>query len=256
MYRDAVVCLAPFERDDLPAVLAWVNDRELCRALNRVLPVTLLEHERWYERLILREDAVTFAIRRLASGAGPPATPSSVGPPRPTRQVGNLPHTGSVGPPRPTEQARAPAVHAAPAVDGTPTVHAVRAPAASGDLIGLCGLSNIEARHRRAELWLYIGPPEARGQGLGSGAVRLLVAFGFEQLNLGRIHLYLAAYNEPARRVYEACGFREEGRDREHLYLDGQYHDALRMGLLRREHEAPGEHEQLQAHRAASASAR
>lgn len=166
MYTDGVVTLAPFERDDLPQILAWVNDVALCQAIDRVLPVTSLEHEKWYEELVLQKDAVTFGIRLDAS------------------------------------------------------------------LIGLCGLRGIHPRQRHAELWIYLGDATQREKGLGSRAVRLLVRFGFDQLNLHRIHLYVVAHNTAAQRVYRACGFHEEGRDREHIYSDGRYHDAVRMGIL------------------------
>jgi len=169
MYSDGVVALAPFERDALPQIHTWVNDLELCRAIDRVLPVTQFEHEKWYAALIERRDAVTFAVRR------------------------------------------------------------------EGRLIGLCGLKNIQPRHHHAELWIYLGEAAERGRGLGRRAVRLLARFGFEQLNLHRIYLYVIAANEAAQRTYLACGFHVEGRDREHIYLDGRYHDSVRMGLLQSE---------------------
>lgn len=169
MYTDGVVTLAPFERDDLPAVLRWVNDVDLARLIERVVPVTSTEHAAWYETLVGRRDAVTFAIR------------------------------------------------------------------ADAELIGLCGLKDLHPRHRHAELWLYIGAAARRGQGLGRRATELLVRFGFEQLNLHRLHLWTLADNEAALRTWRACGFREEGRQREHVYRDGRYHDVVRMGLLRSE---------------------
>lgn len=100
------------------------------------------------------------------------------------------------------------------------------------NLIGLCGLSNVHPRHHHAELWTYLGDAAQRGQGLGRRAVQLLTRFGFEQLNLHRIYLHVVAYNDSAQGVYRACGFREEGRDREHIYIDGRYHDSVRMGIL------------------------
>jgi len=169
MYSDGTITLAPFERTDLPHVRTWVNDVELCRAVDRVLPVTELEHERWYETLILKSDAVTFAIRRGRT------------------------------------------------------------------LIGLCGLKDIHPRHHHAELWSYLGSAAERGQGLGRRAVRLLAGFGFEQLNLHRVHLFVVADNAAAIAAYKACGFQEEGRAREHIYSAGRYIDAVRMGLLRTE---------------------
>jgi diamine N-acetyltransferase len=41
--------------------------------------------------------------------------------------------------------------------------------------------------------------------------------------------------NERAMAAYRSCGFREEGRQREHVWSDGQYIDLVYMGLLRRE---------------------
>ncbi|MBU0718444.1 MAG: GNAT family N-acetyltransferase, partial [Planctomycetes bacterium] len=65
-----MIALAPFERDDLPRVLLWVNDPDLCRSVHRVLPVTRFEHEKWYESLIERSDAVTFAISHEGQAIG------------------------------------------------------------------------------------------------------------------------------------------------------------------------------------------
>lgn len=167
MIHDEVVTLSPFEREDAAQALQWVNDSELCRSLDRVLPVTRYEHERWYEALVAKSDAVTFAIRR------------------------------------------------------------------AGKTIGVCGLSKIHARHRSAELWIYIGPSASRGMGYGSRTVTLACRFAFERLNLHRVGLYVAAYNHSAIAAYRGCGFVEEGREREAIFMDGEYHDALRMGLLR-----------------------
>ena len=57
-------------------------------------------------------------------------------------------------------------------------------------------------------------------------------------MNLNRVYLRVYAENERAVRCYRACGFREEGRLREHVYFDGHYGDVLEMAVLRREFEA------------------
>jgi RimJ/RimL family protein N-acetyltransferase len=43
---------------------------------------------------------------------------------------------------------------------------------------------------------------------------------------------------ERAIRVYSACGFVEEGRMREHVWLAGRYVDNVIMGVMREEWEA------------------
>ena len=103
----------------------------------------------------------------------------------------------------------------------------------SGTAVGLAQLSQIEAIHRRAELGLYLGEPHLHGQGLGKAALRELCAFGFDDLNLRRIHLQVTAGNQAAIASYLAVGFVEEGCLREHYFADGQWHDVLVMGCLR-----------------------
>ncbi len=47
--------------------------------------------------------------------------------------------------------------------------------------------------------------------------------------------LEVHASNERAIRAYRSCGFVEEGRMREHIWLDGRYLDNVLMGVLRDE---------------------
>ena len=57
----------------------------------------------------------------------------------------------------------------------------------------------------------------------------------FGTLRLHRVHLRVVASNIAATRCYEYCGFPEEGRDREAVLMNGQWHDHVRMGILDRE---------------------
>ena len=101
--------------------------------------------------------------------------------------------------------------------------------------IGNCGLKRIDPRVRKAELWMYLGDPSCWGKGYGTEACRALLRFGFERLNLHRIHLYTPSYNQRAAALYEKLGFKTEGVLRQDVFQDGQYHDAILMGLLRHE---------------------
>jgi RimJ/RimL family protein N-acetyltransferase len=60
------VCLRPLGRAHLARTLAWVNDPELMRLLDRARPVAPDEHERWYEELSTRNDRQYFAIETIA----------------------------------------------------------------------------------------------------------------------------------------------------------------------------------------------
>jgi RimJ/RimL family protein N-acetyltransferase len=102
-------------------------------------------------------------------------------------------------------------------------------------LIGSCQLLNINPRHQNAELQIRLGDVESRGQGLGSEALRLLLRFGFRDVNLHRIYLHVFADNERARRLYEKAGMREEGLLREAAFIDGRFVDLRVMAMLRSE---------------------
>ena len=103
------------------------------------------------------------------------------------------------------------------------------------DFIGVVALSNINSQARHAAFGINIAHPDYRGQGYGQEATKTMLRYGFLELNLNRIWLDVFSYNERAIRLYENVGFVHEGREREMIYRDGQYHDSIKMGILRRE---------------------
>lgn len=56
------VRLRPFERDDIETYRTWINDPDIMTLIDRFRPVSRYEHERWYEQMIRRQDAVVFAV--------------------------------------------------------------------------------------------------------------------------------------------------------------------------------------------------
>jgi RimJ/RimL family protein N-acetyltransferase len=74
--------------------------------------------------------------------------------------------------------------------------------------------------------------PEFQGEGFGSEAVDLLLEYGFDELRLHRVQAHSLATNEGSIGLLESLGFEPEGRSRERQYLDGEYVDVLRYGLL------------------------
>ncbi|MEZ4664933.1 MAG: GNAT family protein, partial [Caldilineaceae bacterium] len=86
-----------------------------------------------------------------------------------------------------------------------------------------------------AELGITIGDQAYWGKGYGREAIQLIVAYGFRHHNLHKVHLRVLGRNERAMRAYAACGFVEEGRLRQHAWIDGEYDDLVCMGVLRSE---------------------
>lgn len=103
-------------------------------------------------------------------------------------------------------------------------------------LIGSCQLHNISEIHRNAELQIRLGDASERGKGLGTEAVKLLLSFAFNDLNLHRVYLHVFKTNTAAIRSYEKAGFVREGVLRQAAHINGDYVDVLVMGVLREEH--------------------
>ena len=99
-------------------------------------------------------------------------------------------------------------------------------------LIGLIGLYVISWPHRDASLGIQIGERTDWGKGYGTDALRVLLRYAFDELNLHRISLSMLEGNERAMRSYEKCGFRYEGRERQAWAYDGRRWDEIYMGLL------------------------
>lgn len=74
--------------------------------------------------------------------------------------------------------------------------------------VGNAGFKAVR-RGQGAELWVYIGDPEARGKGIGREAVRLLIEQEAPRLRLRWIYLHVATFNEAAIRLYASLGFRQ-----------------------------------------------
>jgi len=101
--------------------------------------------------------------------------------------------------------------------------------------IGNCGLHQINAKDRNAIFGIIIGEKDYWSKGYGLEAARLLINYGFQQLNLHSISSAAIAYNERSIALHRKVGFQEEGRLRQVMFKNGQYHDRLEFGLLREE---------------------
>ena len=100
-------------------------------------------------------------------------------------------------------------------------------------LIGLCDLRHISPVDRRATFGIMIGEVDQQDQGYGGEAVRLILRFAFEELNLNRVQLSVSASNPRAIHVYESAGFELEARFREAEFRQGRYDDELWYAALR-----------------------
>jgi len=105
--------------------------------------------------------------------------------------------------------------------------------------IGGCSLNEVDHRQGTANLVILIGEADARGQGYGTEAVRLLLDFAFTALGLHSVMLGVWEFNRAGRRAYQKAGFRECGRRRQACLLGGRRWDEIFMDCLATEFTSP-----------------
>jgi len=102
---------------------------------------------------------------------------------------------------------------------------------ADGESVGTVALSDINETWGHAEVGYWIAP-DSWGEGYATAATRLLVGYAFDQRRLHKLNAHVFEFNAGSCRVLEKVGFAEEGRLREEAFIDGNYVDVLRYGLL------------------------
>ena len=105
---------------------------------------------------------------------------------------------------------------------------------AGEDHVGNCGLTSIDGRRRKAELWIYIG--HKTGQGVGYQALDALLTHAFLDLGLQRVSLRVVETNRRALTFYLKVGFKIEGRARADTIQNDIPLDFILLSILAREH--------------------
>jgi len=105
------------------------------------------------------------------------------------------------------------------------------------ELIGNCGLIDVNLIHRTAEAGIFIGNKNYWNKGYGTEAMNLLLDYGFNLLNLNNIMLRVYSFNKRAINCYKKCGFKEIGRRREATIIGNKKYDQIYMDILASEFE-------------------
>jgi ribosomal-protein-alanine N-acetyltransferase len=103
--------------------------------------------------------------------------------------------------------------------------------AVSQEFVGLMALNLGKASFKNAEVW-YKVLPAYWGQGLTTEAVKALLNFGFDHLQLHRIEAGCAVENRASIRVLEKVGMTREGRKRQVLPIRGAWVDNYFFAIL------------------------
>jgi RimJ/RimL family protein N-acetyltransferase len=102
--------------------------------------------------------------------------------------------------------------------------------------IGFTGLHAIDWKDRCALGGIVIGEREAWGKGYGTDVIRTRSRFAFEQIGLHRVEGRTFEFNRAMQRIYERCGYRQEGVQRKRIWRNGRWWDMLLYAILAEEY--------------------
>ncbi len=102
----------------------------------------------------------------------------------------------------------------------------------SADLIGAIGLMNYNEHFEHAEMGYWIGKP-FWNKGFATEAAHAIIKYGFENLELNRIHAHHFSRNASSGTVLLKVGMKHEGTFREHIKKWDKFEDVDLYGILK-----------------------
>lgn len=97
----------------------------------------------------------------------------------------------------------------------------------NNELIGKIRISNIVMGVFKNAFIGYSMDEKEQGKGYMKEAVKLVVEYAFEELELHRIEATTLIDNEKSQRVLRNCGFKELGISEKYLYINGEWRDHM-----------------------------
>jgi ribosomal-protein-alanine N-acetyltransferase len=107
---------------------------------------------------------------------------------------------------------------------------------ASGKIIGRSGFHNWNEEHFRAEIGYRMEDETFKGKALMTEAVRAIIQYGFQKLQLNRIEALVGTENLPSIKIMEKFHFSTEGILKQHWRSGEAFTDTISYALLRSEY--------------------
>lgn len=101
-----------------------------------------------------------------------------------------------------------------------------------GHLIGNCDICTYH-NGVCGSLGICIGEKGAWGKGYGTEAIKMLIKYGFEELRVENISLWVVATNARALSCYLKAGMKKCGTLHKSLFIGGEYVDMHQLEILR-----------------------
>ena len=99
--------------------------------------------------------------------------------------------------------------------------------------IGLITLTEIDWKNRKAINGIKILDKNSRKKGIGIDSLMAIMRYCFDELQLHRLETTRFLDNIASEKLYNKCGWKEEGIKRECIYKNGKWRDLVFTGILK-----------------------
>ncbi|MDI6738243.1 MAG: GNAT family protein [Nanoarchaeota archaeon] len=104
-----------------------------------------------------------------------------------------------------------------------------------GKIVGTVSLMEVD-KHKKARL-AYLLNKDYWKKGIMTEAVKLVILFGFQKLKLNKIYTGVIPENKDSYYLLKKLKFKEDGKNRKHLFIRGRFYDEIIMSLLKSEYD-------------------
>lgn len=101
---------------------------------------------------------------------------------------------------------------------------------ATQEVIGIINLHNVDEVCQSAET-SYILTPGYWGKGIMTEALKCVLKFAFQALELNRVQADVFSGNAASEKVLKKCGMQLEGIEKEKYCKDGTFFDSIQYGI-------------------------
>lgn len=106
-----------------------------------------------------------------------------------------------------------------------------------GKRIGLVTITNIDWKNRKACHGIKLYGNDVKRKGLGTDTVKTIMKYAFEELQINKLYSTILENNEASLKLYEKCGWDQEGVLKKSIYKNNKYINEIVIGILKEKYE-------------------
>ncbi len=97
---------------------------------------------------------------------------------------------------------------------------------------GCVYIPHFDDENNKAECGIFLGDNKNRPRGIGAEAMKMVLDYCFEQLNVHKVVTRVLAFNKASLKMNERAGYVQEAYLKDELYIDGKYEDVVLFGAV------------------------